>query len=394
MTARPEPDLGPCRYLLRPVSPDDLDDLARIAQASAFAINSLPDDRDKLRLRIERSMQAFATEDDASGEEAYLFVLEDGERGGRVIGTSGIVACAGFRERFYSYRNEIVMQDAPLLGQSQRLHTLHLCHDLTGCTLLSSFFIEPEYEDTLAPQLLSRARLLFIHAHADRFSERIVAENPGLADHEGHSPFWDAVGRQFFNMDYPSAERLSGGRARGFIAELMPRSPLIVPLLPESAQWAIGQLHPVGELPFSILQDEGFETDTYVDVFDAGPTVDARLPLLRTVRSARQLQWGEAVQAAAVPGLPELGGWQLVLRGDRHHAHATLARLPACGEALPQVNPAKAQSAIASELQPGIPIELQAAAQRVGAPAGETIWLSALHTEASLSPATAQEALA
>jgi arginine N-succinyltransferase len=315
------------RYRLRPVALTDLDALERIAQASAFAINSLPDDRGQLRQRIERSLHAFSTDDAASGEELYLFVLEDLTESGRIIGTSGIMAQAGFRERFYSYRNELVVRDAPLLGHSQGLHTLHLCHDLTGATLLSSFYIEPAYEGTEAAQLLSRARLLFILAHAERFSDRIVAENPGLADHEGSSPFWDAVGRRFFNMDYPSAERLSGGRARSFIAELMPQTPLVVPLLPESAQWAIGQLHPVGELPFSILQDEGFETDTYVDVFDAGPTAEARLPHLRTVRLARKLVVQAGGGAPSTPASPG-SDWQLLVRTDRSHFGATVVSGP------------------------------------------------------------------
>jgi hypothetical protein len=38
---------------------------------------------------------------------------------------------------------------------------------------------------------------------AARFSDRIAAENPGLADDNGRCPFWDAVGRRFFGMDYP-----------------------------------------------------------------------------------------------------------------------------------------------------------------------------------------------
>ena len=38
---------------------------------------------------------------------------------------------------------------------------------------------------------------------------------------------------------------------------------------------AIGQLNPVAEVPFAILMDEGFESETYVDVFDGGPIVDA-----------------------------------------------------------------------------------------------------------------------
>lgn len=307
--------------LLRPVAAADLADLQRMAEASTDGINSLPADEAKLRRRIQASLQAFASRDDASGEETYLFVLEDraADAGrGRLVGCAGIEASAGFFDRFYSYRNEFVVHASAALGVSQRMHTLHLCHDLTGATLLTSFYLEPAYEPGPAAQLLSRARLLFIHAHAERFSERIAAESPGLTDAQGQSPFWDAVGRRFFGMGYPEAEAVIGGRSRACIAELMPTSPVYVALLPEAAQWAIGQLHPVAELPFSILQDEGFDADTYIDIFDGGPTVEAALRTLRSVRLARETTVGPARGPRR---------WHLVVRPARDGFAATLAEI-------------------------------------------------------------------
>jgi len=302
--------------LLRPVAAADLPDLHRMAAASADAISSLPNDEAKLSRRIQASLQSFASPDDASGEETYLFVLQD-LRAGRLVGCAGIAASAGFFDRFYSYRNEFVVHASAALGVSQRMHTLHLCHDLTGATLLTSFYLDPAYEQGPAAQLLSRARLLFIQAHAARFSERIAAESPGLADAQGRSPFWDAVGRRFFGMDYPEAEAVVGGRSRACIAELMPPSPVYVALLPEAAQWAIGQLHPVGEIPFAILQEEGFDADTYVDIFDGGPTVEARLGALRSVRQARTVTVSELAQGPR--------RWQLLVRPAREHFGAVLA---------------------------------------------------------------------
>jgi arginine N-succinyltransferase len=281
--------MSDARYLLRPATPTDLPDLERFAAASTFGINSLPPEQERLREKLLLSQQAFQTVEDTSGEERYLFVLEDRDAG-RLIGTSGITASAGFNDRFYSYRNEYLVHASPALNEVHRIHTLHLCHDLTGYTLLTSFYIEPAYEDTVAPQLLSRARLLFIAQFAERFSDRIAAESPGLCDDSGNCPFWDAVGRRFFNMEYPQIERISGGRSKSFIADLMPHSPVYVPLLPEQAQWAIGQLHPVAALPFAILVDEGFDPETYVDIFDGGPTVEGRVALLRTVAHSRRLK--------------------------------------------------------------------------------------------------------
>ncbi len=302
--------------LLRPVAAADLPDLVRMAAASADGISSLPNDEAKLRARIAASLQSFASPDDASGEETYLFVLEDA---GRIVGCSGIAASAGFFDRFYSYRNEFVVHASTALGVSQRMHTLHLCHDLTGTTLLTSFYLEPDYEQGPAAQLLSRARLLFIRDNAARFSERIAAESPGITDAAGQSPFWDAVGRRFFGMAYPEAEAIIGGRSRACIADLMPPSPVYVALLPEAAQWALGQLHPVGELPFSILQDEGFDADTYVDIFDGGPTVEAPLASLRSVRLARDVIVQDDRQGP--------GEWALVACTERARFRAVLAEV-------------------------------------------------------------------
>jgi len=320
MTTTTDPHTDPTQLLFRAAGPADIEAFERIATASATGITTLPADRAILRDKLERSAQAFASLDDSSGEEIYLFVVEDlaAPGGGRVVGTSGIAASAGFADRFYSYRNEMIVHASPALQASNRIHTLHLCHDLTGYTLLTSFYIEPGYEDTLAPQLLSRARLLFIAEFADRFSDRIAAESPGLSDENGRCPFWDAVGRRFFDMDYPQVERLTGGRSKGFIAELMPHSPIYVPLLPEAAQWAIGQLHPVGELPFSILLDEGFDTETYVDIFDGGPTVDARVGMLKSVARSRRVRLSD--------GAVDHDAWQLVSNTRRDGFAAVLRR--------------------------------------------------------------------
>ncbi len=274
--------------ILRPCEMSDLPAIERIAAVSAVGITSLPPDHEKLYDKIRSSVHSFSTEVDVNGEEIYFFVLENTATGA-IIGTSGIAASAGFHDRFYSYRNEIIVHASQELKVSNKIHALHLCHDLTGLSLLTSFYIDPAYAHSKWPQLLSRARLLFMAEFPQRFADKLAAENPGLCDENGNSPFWNAVGRRFFSMEYPQAEQLSGGRSKTFIAELMPQYPIYVPLLPADAQLAIGQLHPVADLPFSILLDEGFEADTYIDIFDGGPTVEARLQTLRTIQTNRRL---------------------------------------------------------------------------------------------------------
>jgi arginine N-succinyltransferase len=105
----------------------------------------------------------------------------------------------------------------------------------------------------------------------------------GVTDANGSSPFWDALGRKFFKMDFLDAEKVIGGaRNRTLIVELMPHYPVYVPLLPGDAQAAMGQIHPDGELAFNLMTEEGFEADDYIDIFDGGPILQAHKNSLRS----------------------------------------------------------------------------------------------------------------
>ncbi len=49
------------------------------------------------------------------------------------------------------------------------------------------------------------------------------------------------------------------------------------------AQACIGRIHPDGQEAFDILEREGFETNSYIDLFDAGPTLYARTANIRSI---------------------------------------------------------------------------------------------------------------
>jgi arginine N-succinyltransferase len=91
------------------------------------------------------------------------------------------------------------------------------------------------------------------------------------------------VGKHFFDLPYTEAERLCGLESRTFLAELMPQYPIYVPMLPQAAQDCIGRIHPDGQEAFDILQREGFETNSYIDLFDGGPTLYARTSNVLTI---------------------------------------------------------------------------------------------------------------
>ncbi|MBX9409887.1 arginine N-succinyltransferase [Pseudomonas baetica] len=267
---------------LRPVAQTDLPQLQQLARDSLVGVTSLPDDSDRLREKIAGSCASFAADATAHGPENYFFVLEDLDSQ-QLLGCSEILATAGFDEPFYSLRNRHFTSASRELNIEHGVPALSLCHDLNDHTLLRGFHINAALVGTPFSELLSRARLLFIAAHTQRFAEAVITEIVGYSDENGHSPFWDALGKHFFDLPYTEAERLCGLQSRTFLAELMPQYPIYVPMLPQAAQDCIGRIHPDGQEAFDILEREGFETNSYIDLFDAGPTLYARAANIRSI---------------------------------------------------------------------------------------------------------------
>ncbi len=74
-----------------------------------------------------------------------------------------------------------------------------------------------------------------------------------------------------------------------FIAELMPAYPIYISLLPEAARGVIGQVHPNTAPARAILEKEGFSWRGSVDIFDAGPVLEADTDQIRAVRDSQRL---------------------------------------------------------------------------------------------------------
>ncbi|HTN32209.1 MAG TPA: arginine/ornithine succinyltransferase subunit alpha [Pseudomonas sp.] len=307
--------------VMRPAQLSDLAEVQRLAAISPVGVTSLPDSADRLREKILASEASFAAEVAFNGEETYFFVLEDTERGG-LVGCSGLVASAGYTEPFYSFRNETFVHVSRELNIHNKTHALSLCHDLTGNSLLDSFFVEADKAAPPVDELISRGRLLFVADHPERFADSMVVDILGISDVEGDSPFWDGVGRHFFGMSYAEAEHLSGVKSRSFLAELMPHYPIYVPLLSDEAQEAMGEVNPDAQASFDILTREGFETEHYIDIFDGGPTLHARTSAIRSIVHSQLL----AVQLSDAP-VTQGGRTWLIANGLLQDFRALLVEL-------------------------------------------------------------------
>ena len=72
----------------------------------------------------------------------------------------------------------------------------------------------------------------------------MLAELRGVIDQAGHSPFWDALAGRFFGMSFPEADEFNAVHGTQFIADLMPKTPIYVAMLPDSAQVGDGPAAP------------------------------------------------------------------------------------------------------------------------------------------------------
>jgi len=267
---------------------EDLDRLTEMANIAGFGLTSIPKDRELLRKRIRESLHSFAKMAEQPRGEIYIFVMEDLDAG-LVVGTSCIISKVGGFEPFYAYRIETSVHWSEVLNIRREIATLHLVAEHSGPSEIGGLYLAPEYRKHGNGRLLSLFRFLFMAEHPERFEPLVIAEMRGVVTKEGYSPFWEAIGRHFFDIDYPKADLMSIMDKR-FIADLMPRCPVYMPLLPSSAQEVIGKVHDHTRPALKMLEDEGFASTGMVDIFEAGPIIMAALGNLRIVRESSRDQ--------------------------------------------------------------------------------------------------------
>jgi arginine N-succinyltransferase len=218
-----------------------------------------------------------------------MFVLEhtaQSDQPASIAGVCAIKGAVGLTEPFYNYRIGTLVHCSRELNVFTRMETLYLSNDLTGASELCSLFLLPQYRAGFNGKWLSKSRFLFIAQFQQLFTEKIIAEMRGYQAEDGTSPFYEGLGRHFFKMDFDHVDGLTAIGKKSFIAELMPRQPLYVDYLPESAREVIGKVHTSTQPARKLLENEGMHYEGYVDIFDAGPVLQGRVSELRAVRDS------------------------------------------------------------------------------------------------------------
>jgi arginine N-succinyltransferase len=280
-------------FVIRAANAGDLQALYEMAKLTGGGFTNLPADRNSLSAKLERSTEAFAREGDDLADDMFVLVLENTQTG-EVRGTCQVFSQVGLRWPFYSYRLHALTQYSQELDRTVRAELLSLCTDLEGSTEVGGLFLHPSERAGGLGLLLARSRYLFIAAHRARFGDRILAELRGIIDERGGSPFWDAIGGKFFGMSFQDADEFNATHGNQFIADLMPKHPVYVAMLSDSARKVIGLPHPSGRAAMRMLENEGFRYECYVDIFDGGPTMTARTDEVASIRDAVAAEVGAA----------------------------------------------------------------------------------------------------
>ena len=273
-------------FVIRPIEQKDYSELLKIAHESGHGFTSLPVNEELIANKIKRAESSFASPvPETPTEQGFLFVMEDLETGA-IMGTSGIESAVGLEDAFYHYHLSTVVHNSRELNIYNTADVLTLCNDYTGASELCTLFLREPYRQGTNGRVLSKFRFLFLAQNRERFADRVIAEMRGVSNADGESPFWQWLEEHFFSMDFPTADYLTGIGQKVFIAELMPKYPIYVNLLSKAAQEVIGKVHDKTEPALRLLKSEGFSWKQYVDIFDAGPTVEADISQIRTVRDS------------------------------------------------------------------------------------------------------------
>jgi arginine N-succinyltransferase len=172
----------------------------------------------------------------------YLLVLDAGD--GTVQGTSALYSHVGSPYGFFSYKRLRLVQRSQAVDVSCNVEMLALANDYTGTTEVGTLAIHPSLKGTRRGTVAGAGTLYAGRDPARLVCAAVDGRNARLAGRSGENPFWNAVGARFFSMDFATADRLSATRGADFIAELLPKHPIYIDLLPpDAARAVIGKPH-------------------------------------------------------------------------------------------------------------------------------------------------------
>ena len=269
--------------IVRPVTKNDLEAFEAFAFSSRYGITNLPKNHQLLEQKVNDAVLTFQEACPDPFKNLYIFVMEDSDTG-LIVGTSAIYAKLGGEGPLYYYEiSHLPINPNPKIF-SQRL--LKPIVEQEGPSELCALYLMPHHRHGGLGRLMSLSRLLFIADHPDKFTKTITADMRGVIDENGRSPFWEGLGRKFYDIPITEVfELLIHGKS--FIPEFLPHHSISLSLLSAETQAVIGQAHEHSRPGLKMLQEEGFHISNRIDIFDGGPTITAEVSQLRCVKDSK-----------------------------------------------------------------------------------------------------------
>lgn len=262
-------------------------------------------DSDAVQALVDESLLAQAG--DGALPQRLVFVLEDtAQPASGLLGLTTLAGSTGLDLPRASYRSGSVVHASAELKMFHRARTLLLCNDLTGCAELGQPTMAAGHDARALQRLLVDAVLLWAVAHPDRLAPRLVATLPGIGGRQGDAPFWHGLGRHFHAGAPPHDGPLFASPLRSHVARLMPKHPLYSALLGPDAEACIGQHAAGAQALADALQAQGLRHQGQVDLFDAGPVLEAAVGDLAAARASQRCR------VVVDNGTPAGGGSSLV----------------------------------------------------------------------------------
>lgn len=280
-------------YVVRPVTKNDLEQLYKLSSLTKAGMTTFPHNKKILKRRIDKSVYDFTQTVTKPNGEIYFFVMEDTATG-TIVGTCAVMSKIGGFEPSYTYEIKTAVKKSKMLGVNKKIQYLVLKKENNGPSEIGTLFLNPKVRQKGLGRLLSLSRFLFMAQYPHCFEPFVIAEMRGILDDENHSPFWNAVCKHFFEIEFKKAD-LMVMEDKSFIADLIPEHPIYIPILPKSAQNAIGRVHKDTEPALKLLTQENFKFINEIDIFEAGPVVGTKVKNIRTVKKSKEMKVSKIV---------------------------------------------------------------------------------------------------
>ncbi len=272
-------------FVIRAATLEDLDWLDSVANGLGIGFTSLPNNKEFLKNRLTQVEKSFK-QNIPIQERVYLFFRENLPQK-QIVGISGIDVNVGYQESFYNYQVSTVVQISKALNIRVEHKMLNLVNNYQEATELISFWVDPAARGQECGKSLSFARFLFMAHFPNWFNETVISEVRGYFDSDEKSPFWEAVGKNFYGMSFREADELTFGSGKQFISDLVSRDPIYLDLLPQAAQDVIGLENADSRPAIKLLEQQGFKFSNHVDIFDAGPLMSADRNSIKAVQDSK-----------------------------------------------------------------------------------------------------------